>query len=124
MTMDIWGWIVVYAVGLTVLQLLVYRYLLNNGGSMTRRVGTPFREDDRDASWSNGPGSNPSRKGPTSGPGDDVERDSTSTPALDARSYVDARTPDDAGDRRCPHCGAENEPDEAFSHCWNCARAL
>ena len=37
--MDVWGWIVVYALGLTLLQLLVYRYLVN-GGEPTVGEGT------------------------------------------------------------------------------------
>jgi hypothetical protein len=132
--MDVWGWIVVYAVGLTLLQLLVYRYLLNNGGSLTRRVGTPFGDGDRETSFSNASsGSNsPSRRnGSAPRPGEvDAGADSgPATAATDRRSRdppasPDRADPDTPRGRRCPHCGAENEADDAFSFCWNCAREL
>jgi ribosomal protein S14 len=131
--MDVWGWIVVYAVGLTLLQLLVYRYLLNNGGSVTRRVGTPFGENDRDTSWSSSSGSNPSQSnGPSSRTGEDADGGTVPARSLDAWPRSDqhdrhaasepART--SAGSRRCRHCGVENESDETFTLCWNCAREL
>lgn len=82
--MDVWGWIAVYAVGLTLLQLLVYRYLLNSGGSVTRRVGSPFgdREEgdsslvDGSASPSNDSGSR-SSTGSSSGSGSGSRLSST-----------------------------------------------
>jgi ribosomal protein S14 len=136
--MDVWGWIVVYAVGLTVLQLLVYRYLLNNGGSLTRRVGTPFGDGDRDAPLSNrSSGSNGSARQPGSPSSGEVDPDGGSVPSsvLNSWSSDEAYVPrrpdrDDAaestgpGHRRCPYCGAENEPDETFALCWNCTREL
>jgi hypothetical protein len=130
--MDVWGWIVVYAVGLTLLQLLVYRYLLNNGGSLTRRVGTPFGDGERDASVPNGSSgsSNSSGSNGPSGAGDADGEPRVHSRRRHSWARDDVHVPGQAGGmdqtnaRRCPHCGAENELDATFSRCWNCTREL
>jgi hypothetical protein len=130
--MDVWGWIAVYAVGLTLLQLLVYRYLLNNGGSLSRRVGTPFSNGERETSWSNGSSGSSGRSGqsetprPPQGPDGGGTRPSASNPRPGERPVRDTPgpAPDGTDGRRCPHCGAANESDETFTHCWNCTREL
>ncbi|RDZ64136.1 hypothetical protein C5B90_13650 [Haloferax sp. Atlit-12N] len=97
--MDVWGWIVVYALGLTLLQLLVYRYLVN-GGEPTMGEGS-------------------SR--------DSARTDRYAHPEI-AASFDDGSqagvqtTP--TGERICPNCGVENEADTAFDLCWNCTRRL
>jgi hypothetical protein len=133
--MDVWGWIAVYAVGLTLLQLLVYRYLLNNSGSLARRVGTPFGDGDGETSWSNGPSGggqpeSPPRSPETNAPGRRPDRSSgrpvDAWPPAEVAEQRRGR-PGDTGDtagRTCRHCGAANESEEAFSYCWNCAREL
>ena len=132
--MDAWGWIAVYAVGLTVLQLLVYRYLVQNGGSLTRRVGTPFG-DTSVSNRSSGASGQSSRRGRGS---PDPNQNRTPPGALDAWPREDDGGPqrgdrtraneppsaDHEDGRACPHCGAMNEADETFSLCWNCARDL
>ncbi|MFC7202892.1 hypothetical protein ACFQJC_05155 [Haloferax namakaokahaiae] len=91
--MDTWGWIVVYALGLTLLQLLVYRYLVTSGEpTMGEGVG---RDSDRTERYGH-----PELAVP-----------------FDDRTGV-RRTP--TGERICPHCGTENEPDPTFDLCWNC----
>jgi hypothetical protein len=133
--MDVWGWIAVYAVGLTLLQLLVYRYLLNSGGSLRRRVGTPFSDGDgeRDASWMDGSSSPPGDSGSARSPGDDdtAGRDVPSSRGLDAwpkeRAHVASRPqprPAETDGRPCRHCGAVNEADQTFTRCWNCTSEL
>ena len=144
--MDVWGWIAVYAIGLTLLQLLVYRYLLNSSSSLTRRVGTPFGDGDAnsdhngDRSWSNGSrGSGQSESARSSRPPDATpegrqhananvpvdRRPVDAWPAADSTNAPDGPdAPDGPAGRTCRHCGATNESDEAFSHCWNCARQL
>ncbi|WP_136589611.1 DUF7577 domain-containing protein [Salinigranum halophilum] len=140
--MDVWGWIAVYAVGLTLLQLLVYRYLLNSGGSLTRRVGTPFgdREGERDSSspWvegSSGPAGDSGSSPPSSHGDGTAGRDTPSPRGIDAwpqesagvRRASETRPTSEAAPtdgRPCRHCGAVNETDTTFSRCWNCAREL
>ena len=101
--MEVWGWIIVFAVGLTALQLLLYRYLLGPGNvsAETRRLVGDGEDSNRttpNAEWSN-----------------DL-------------SHPIGRQVDRAGDwndgRRCPHCGTENETEAAYSRCWNCARRI
>jgi hypothetical protein len=127
--MDVWGWIAVYAVGLTLLQLLVYRYLMNSGGSLTRRVGTPFGDGDgdRETSWVDG---SPRSSGDDDGT---AGRDRPSSRGLDAWPTERARASTDPQSRPqqtetegrpCRHCGAVNEADATFTRCWNCAREL
>jgi hypothetical protein len=132
MVMDVWGWIAVYAVGLTLLQLLVYRYLLNSRRSMTRRVGTPFGDGEADGNrpWSNGSSGSTERPA-SSRPSERVRRGesrpNTNAPPVDAWPAAEqsaATAPDGSVGRPCDHCGAVNEADETFDHCWNCARPL
>lgn len=136
--MNVWGWIVLYAAGLTLLQLLIYRYLLNNRGSLTRRVGTP--SGDGDAAWSDrtsdsregsppkgsssaGDGDGKSGSIPSSSPPDRPA--GRGVPSLeDGTAPVEPKHPEAGENRRCPHCGAENEPDGTFTRCWNCTREL
>lgn len=132
--MDVWGWIAVYAIGLTLLQLLIYRYLLNSGRSLTRRVGSPFgdREGDGESSWMDGsssPTSNPNSSGDHDGSGG---RDSSPSargidtwPQASASVPQPSRTdPSVADGRPCRHCGAVNESDTTFTRCWNCTQEL
>ncbi|WP_129112807.1 zinc ribbon domain-containing protein [Halegenticoccus tardaugens] len=120
--MDIWGWIVVYAVGLAVLQLLVYRYLWNRD--------EPFAERGRPTS---------EREASDREPLDDRGRHERARRERIRREQADPlgramwraplESPPNAGDepaavRRCPHCGEENEPDPAFTFCRNCAQRL
>jgi hypothetical protein len=106
--MDAWGWIVVYAVGLTVLQLLVYRYLLNGGGA----VGYDAAVGRESEEAPNGDGA-----APASG------REFPGTPRLYAQDRHQADV-SESTERYCPHCGAENEPDRTFDRCWNCANRI
>lgn len=53
---------------------------------------------------------------PTGGDPDTVER---------VASNRSVRNDDEGTDsRRCPHCGASNEPDTRYRYCRNCARSL
>lgn len=97
--MDVWGWLIVYAVGLGVLQLLVYRYLADDGVTEGRRHFSRSYVD-------------PNRRG-------DPRLDGLGESAGD-----DARRADIEDGRHCPHCGAMNEADAVFSRCWRCTRRL
>jgi hypothetical protein len=110
--MDVWGWIVVYAVGLTVFQLLLYRYFVQQGTPLDR--GTGFDGDDG------------------------AERDSGVERAVDPHIHlllnptegepfnegVTEVNPETPGGRTCPRCGAKNESDTAFTRCWSCTGRL
>ncbi|WP_416840144.1 hypothetical protein [Haloferax sp. DFSO52] len=97
--MDVWGWIVIYALGLTLLQLLVYRYLVN-GGEPTMGDGVG-RDSDRMDRY--------------------VHPEIASSFEDRSRTSVQV-TP--TGERICPECGATNEADTTFDLCWNCTRRL
>ncbi|AHZ23044.1 hypothetical protein E6P09_01895 [Haloferax mediterranei ATCC 33500] len=97
--MDVWGWIVIYALGLTLLQLLVYRYLLN-GGEPT--IGdSSGRDSDRSERY--------------------VHPEIAAS--FEERSRTGVQTTP-TGERICPNCGAENEADTTFDLCWNCTRRI
>jgi hypothetical protein len=112
--MDEWGWVVVYAVGLALLQVLVYRYLWRRGGSPAGESVRRWYDEPRQRADAR----SQSRSRPRSGrpPVEAVAPDE----AVDPRSGP----PTEADGRRCPHCGAENEPDATFDRCWNCATRL
>lgn len=96
--MDAWGWIVVYAIGLTVLQLAVYRYLLGGEGDDASNGDSPVRTAPRGS-------------------------DAVGVARLQATESRDG-TSDGPTARLCPRCGVENEPDRTFGRCWNCANRL
>lgn len=104
--MDPWGWIVVYAVGLAVLQLLVYRYLLNSDDEVgyDRVFG---ERDDRPDSVASG-----------------SDRGGSTRAARLAAPSRSERPREDADGRYCPRCGTMNEPDPTFDRCWNCSNRL
>ncbi|SFK61440.1 hypothetical protein SAMN04487950_0185 [Halogranum rubrum] len=102
--MDWLAWIFLYAVALVVFQVLVYRYL------WTREE--PF---ERTA-----PHARPNSDGEAIDDGRRHERLRT-----DAAAGLWVNTgPMSTSDRQCPHCGEENEPDRAFTFCWNCTGRL
>lgn len=110
----LWSWIAVYAVGLVVLQVLVYRYLWRRQGSVTTDY-TALREErfgDRDGR----------RHGDTPRPGDAAR--ATELPRPEPPTRAGGPTAADGDGRHCPHCGAENGTDSAFRLCWNCASRL
>lgn len=102
--MEAWGWIIVFAVGLTALQLLLYRHLADDGNVPGEARGLVGNGDDSNRTTPNPEGSS------------------------DFRSATLGRRVDrgrESGDgRRCPQCGAENEAEPAYSRCWNCARRI
>lgn len=134
--MDVWGWIAVYAVGLTLLQLLVYRYLLNSGRSLTQRVGSPFGdESDRDTSWVDGSSNPTSNSNSSRSSGDHDHRGGRDSPpsvrgletwpqAPASVTHPSSTDPSATDGRPCRHCGVVNELDTTFTRCWNCTREL
>ncbi len=102
--MEAWGWIIVFAVGLTALQLLLYRYLVGRGDVPGEARGLVGDGDDANRTTPNAEWSNDFRHA-----------------TLGAQ--VDSTAAAEDG-RRCPRCGAENEAEQAYSRCWNCARRI
>ena len=102
--MEAWGWIVVFAVGLTALQLLLYRYLAGEENVSGKTRGLVGNGDDSNRTTPNS------------------ERSSDFRPGTLGRRVDRGRESGDG--RRCPHCGVENETEQAYSRCWNCARRI
>ena len=103
--MEAWGWIIVFAVGLTALQLLLYRYLVGGGDVPGEARGLVGDGDDTNRTTPSAEWSNDFRHG-TFG------------------THVDRGQRESGDGRRCPRCGAENEAEQAYSRCWNCARRI
>jgi hypothetical protein len=128
--MDIWGWLAVYVVGLTLLQLLLYRYVRDGEGGVANDYldERPAEGTDRGGRH----GGTARRSGTPDRPRDQRGRherprnDRTDPPAgngFDARTV--RATPRDDGRRVCPHCGTENhDPEGAFRYCQRCVRPL
>lgn len=106
--MDTWGWIAAYAVGLTVLQLLMYRYLARHGDALSGS-----------AALSGGDGDEESRHRSAS-----MSPERTYWMDEDHLGSIDRPRDDPADARVCPYCDVENEPERAFARCWNCAGRL
>jgi hypothetical protein len=140
--MDAWGWILVYAAGLVVLQVLVYRYLWRRSGPIGSDESGRWRAGGRDrggdlyvrggrdgdgngdGEGGSGSGADPSR-GVDGEPGEGGRRHGA--PAAGREWLATGGRGSDADEpssRRCSHCGAENEPDRTFDRCWNCAERL
>ena len=95
--METWGWLVVYAVGLALFQLVVYRYLWDRDGSLASSVS--FGGENSDAETTQPPRSADPR----------FRRFD-----LPQQSNVDGCL--------CPYCGEENGT--GYTYCWNCVRPL
>ena len=89
-----------FAVGLTALQLLLYRYLAEDGEAR----GLVGNGDDANRTTPNPDRSNDLRPATL---GRQVDRGQNSGDGI-----------------RCPECGAENEAEQAYSRCWNCTRRI
>jgi len=94
--METWGWLVVYAVGLALFQLLVYRYLWDRNDSFANGVSLGTEEAEGDTS--------PTRTTDPRFRRLDVPQD----PSVDGSC--------------CPYCGEENEP--GYTYCRNCVSPL
>lgn len=102
--MNVPGWALAYAGASVVVYLVLYLYL--RGDDDESAPGPLSEENGGDYS----PGS------PVGPEGGDPGRDS-----VDPRRIAGA-----AGDsgRRCPHCGARNDPDPTYTYCHRCVERL
>lgn len=102
------AWIFLYAVALVVFQVLVYRYLWTRDEPFERT--TPQARPNGDGDTLEDP--SPSRQMRTDASAG-LWRTTQSPQSIEALS-----------ERHCQHCGAQNEPDRAFTFCRNCAGRL
>ncbi|SEP23311.1 hypothetical protein SAMN04487948_12450 [Halogranum amylolyticum] len=103
--MDWLAWIFLYAVALVVFQVLVYRYLWTREEPFERTTPQARPNGDGDAVDDSG------------------RRDHVRTDASTGL-WVNPQSVSTLSERHCPHCGEENEPDPAYTFCWNCAGRL
>lgn len=99
------AWIVLYAVALVVFQILVYRYLWTRDEPFERTTPTARPNNDSDGV-------------------DDHGRRERRRRDASRRMWVDAQTVGTAKEGICPHCGEQNESEQAYTFCWNCTRRL
>lgn len=112
--MDLWGWVVAYVVGFSLLQVLIYRYLRDRGNT-----GTGGSSGERTIERTAPPRERRSTEG----------RSTVADPSHEAdRLHTTGTTEDErvasVSGRHCPRCGTLNEPDPTFTYCRECVRPL
>jgi ribosomal protein S14 len=105
--MSIWAVIAGVVVALVLVQVAVYRYLWSR------------RESLVEAESSNG-----GRAGEDGRPRERREPLDPTTSGWVAPNRGEHAEEPTGGPRRCPQCGAENEPESAFTFCRHCASRL
>jgi hypothetical protein len=112
-----WPWLLAAVLGVTLLQVLLYRRLRGDA-DRAGRTGDQHGRADRS-------GRTEDQRGRDEG--HSVTRRSAfgmGGAAAFAAGNDREDTPDDADGRSCPHCGARNEPDDVFTYCAECVRPL
>jgi hypothetical protein len=102
---EVWSWIIGYAVLFAVVQLAIYAYYVRRGEGGDPRanaIGDP--EEYAHA-------------------GDRVKRKPVVDDDLDDTEPAQRPT-DGRNVRACPHCGTPNESISTVKYCWNCTRSL
>jgi len=102
--MEVWGWILGYAVLFAVVQLAIYAYYVRRGEGAPSASGVGDAEDVKRV-------------------GDRLERDPIDEDDL-AEPEPPAAAGDDAEARTCPHCGTPNEAVTTVKYCRHCTRSL
>jgi len=95
--MEAWAWIVVYLVGFTLFQLLLFRYFSDGQAFDGLSVGSGETAGVQSLDRTPASGEAPQRP--------DTDEDATEGV-------------------RCPHCGAHNEDEPTFTYCSNCLTQL
>lgn len=95
--MEAWVWILVYLVGFTLFQLLLFRYFSDGQAFDGVSVGSGETAGVQSLDRTRTTGDPPQR------PGADVDADEGI---------------------RCPRCGARNEDESTFTYCSNCLTQL
>jgi hypothetical protein len=97
--MEPWGWILVYLVGFTLFQLLLFRYFTDDGQFDHASLGSSETSAPRS-----------------------VERRSATEGSMPADE--DDPAGDETGGVRCRHCGTYNENEQLFTYCRSCCNPL
>ncbi|MFD1563295.1 hypothetical protein ACFR99_07025 [Haloarchaeobius amylolyticus] len=106
--MELWGWLIGYVALFALLHLLLYYlYVRRDDGENER---TPSFADPNHTSLRSS--SSPDRYPRATDEVGDVDRDYDHDREFDGETI------------RCPHCGAPNEADQAFTYCWHCVSGL
>lgn len=96
--MEPWGWILVYLVGFTLLQLLLFRYVSDRrslgGLSLESNESSPPQSGERGRSLS--------------------EREALGRDEAD----------EGADGVRCPQCGTDNADEQTYTYCRSCLATL
>lgn len=92
--MGVWGWIVLYVLLFSLLQLAIYRYLRSDEDAPLFR-STPSNADS-------------------------VALEDVAD--FDAADLETSRTGDERGSTSCPRCGTDNEP--GYTYCRNCVSPM
>lgn len=111
--MNLWGWIIAYVVGFSLLQVLIYRYLRGRGDTGTS--GSSERSFERTA---------PPRERRSADGGSVVAEQSPPADPLYTVGEPSSRAPPASSGRHCPRCGTLNELDPTFTYCRECVRPL
>jgi hypothetical protein len=101
---EIWSWIIGYAILFAVVQLAIYAYYVRRGEASPRAnaIGDPDEY---------------------SRVGEPVQRDHVTDDDIDDTDST-LRTSDDDTMQRCPHCGTPNETVSTVRYCRHCTRSL
>jgi len=94
--MDAWAWILVYLVGFTLFQLLLFRYFSDGRAFDGVSLGSGETAGAQSLEHTRVAGEPPQR-----------------TDDADAEDGL-----------HCPHCGAHNEDDTTYTYCSNCLTQL
>lgn len=107
--MEVWSWILGYAVLFAVVQLAIYAYYVRQGEGTPSASGAGDADDYQHI-------------------GDRIEREPLAEDGVndDALDGPDAppRRDGDAEMRACPHCGTPNETTGTIRYCRHCTRSL
>jgi len=97
------GWALAYAGASVVVYLVLYYYLRGDDEGSAR---DPFADEN----------------GGDYSPGSPVGPDRADA-AREGRDPSRTAAADESG-RRCPHCGARNDPDQTYTYCHRCVQRL
>lgn len=111
--MNLWGWVIAYVVGFSLLQVLIYRYLRGRGDT-----GTSSSSSEHSFERTAPPREHRGAEG-----GVTVGEQSHRSEPLYTVGEPSTRTPSPSG-RHCPRCGTLNELDSTFTYCRECVRPL
>jgi len=108
MLMAIWGWLIGYVALFALLHLLLYYlYVRRDDGENDR---APSFADPNHASVRSP--SSPEHYRQATDEAGEVDADHDRDREVDGETVT------------CPHCGALNESEQAFTYCWRCASGL